>query len=62
MDGPWELVALPLLGSEPRLEVQLRISCQRKGEEHSIPGSKKSLQRHPDTSFVRFWFPVCQGQ
>lgn len=62
MEGPREVVAPSLLGSEPGLEVHLRISWQRKGEEHSILGSRKSLQRHPDTSFVRFWFPVCQGQ
>lgn len=62
MEGLQEVVALLLLGSEPRLEAQLRISWERKGEGHSIPGSKKSLQGHPGSCFVKFQFPVCQRQ
>lgn len=58
MEGLQEVVALLLVGSEPRLAAQLRISWQRKEEEHSIPGSKKSLQGQPGTflSGFGFWF------
>lgn len=58
VEGLQGVVALLLLGSEPRLEAQLRISWQRKEEGHSIPGSKQSLLGHPGTflSSFGFWF------
>lgn len=49
VEGLQEVVALLLLGREPGLEAQLRISWQRKEEGHSIPGRTKSLRGHPGT-------------
>ena len=43
------------------LKSNVRISWQRKEEGRSFLGSKKSLQRHADTSLGRFWLAVFHG-
>ena len=44
------------------LKSNVKINWQRKEEGRSFLGSKKSLQRHPDTSLGRLWFLVCHAQ